>query len=245
MVGVDFPKVSTFCDYNNLWTDLKALKLLEGKTFPDKSDPLAWQAANGDYTFKGSGVVLGGSLKFNHSSETGPFFQFRLKPLSLDRRHRLGRKLGDDRFLVLDMPHFKGRDIPKTLQGEEAQKVLYDWLVDGPHWLFGRSWKPFFTKTKEEKTKQEKKKAKKEKKENMRDELAHSVNFFAVSGNGLGERPQSLEGLVRSNIEIPKLLNDFVRLTRKNKHQPFLKLFSRTGLGMLLFTFLDLLANTE
>lgn len=235
MSDINFLNISTFGDYKTLWDFLLHLPILEGKPFPDKSDPLAWEAANGDYTYKGSGVMLGGSLKFNYSSETGPFFQFRLKPLSLDRRCRLGRKLGEDRFLVLDMPHLNGKDVPKVLQGEDCQDLLWDWLEGGPHWLFGRSWKPFSTKTKEEKTKQEKKKAKKERMDKKK-EVSHSVTFFAVSGHGLGQQFQSPGGQHRPNIEIPKLLNYYVRLTRKNKHHPFLKLFSRTTLGMLLFT---------
>lgn len=241
---IKFPGVSTFSNYNILWDFLRHLPILEGKSFPDKSDPLAWEAANGDYTYKGSGVVLGGSLKFNYTSETGPFFHFRLKPLSLDRRARLGRKLGEDRLLILDMPHLRGKDVPKILQGEDGQNLLWDWLVDEPHWLFGRSWKPFHTKPKVDKNKQERKKAKKDKKENKKEETSHHVYFFAVSGNGLGQRSQSPEGEVRPNIEIPKLLNENVRLTRKNKHHSYLKLFSRTGLGMLFLTPHDLPTKT-
>ncbi|CAG8979219.1 hypothetical protein HYALB_00013146 [Hymenoscyphus albidus] len=227
MSEVDFPASSTLSDYATLWKFLKQLSALQGKTFPERSETAAWEAADTRYTCKGSGVVFGGSLKYNHLSETGPFYQLALKPMTLDRRHRLGRKLGDDRFLELDMPHLKGNGVPEIIQGERGQAIVMNWLVNGPHWLFGRSWKPFHCKPKKSKSRQEKNKDKKEKMSEV-----SLMYFFAVRGNGILPRGASRDEGAHQTIEIAQLLDRYVRITRKNEHQSYLKLFSRTSLAL-------------
>ncbi|KAG9233732.1 RNA dependent RNA polymerase-domain-containing protein [Amylocarpus encephaloides] len=223
-----FPDMSSnYANYNELWSFLQSMPELRGKVFPPKSEKAAWEAANRDFASNLSGVILGGSLTYNLSSGTGPLFDFRLKPMTLDKRHRLSRRYGDDRFFEMDMPHLKGDNLPKPIQGDLGHTALLKWLVDGPHWLFGRSWKPFHCKSKERKEKKEKKKDKKLVKKET--ETAHCLYFFAVRGNGISPAYERQDQ--KNSMEIHELL-DNVRLTRQNKHQSFLKLFSRTSLAV-------------
>jgi hypothetical protein len=234
MAGVNFPQTVDFDDYDKLWSFLQSVPQLKGKTFPPKSERAAWEAAKTEFTSKGTGldlgVVLSGSLTYEMSDCMSAMFQFQLRPLTLEKKHRLSRRLGEDRFIQIDMPHLHGEFLPKLLQGERGHAALLKWLVERRHWLFGRTWRPFHCKLKERKDKKEKKKDKVS-------DPAHCVYFFAVDGRGLyntgssisinNERPQERH----TAMEIDALLN-MVRLTRKNKHQPYLKLFSRTSLGV-------------
>lgn len=218
IMNVEFSSDDHLGDYDALWVFLKTHPMLKDKPFPERSSKEAWEAAKNDYKKGGLAVVLGGSLEFNESI-TGPLFRLRLKPLQLELSHRVGRRLGNDRFFEVDMPHLTGRELPKLLQdlGPQGQDAVLQWLVDTSHSLFGRSWKPFFCKPADRKSTKAQKTGKKIFKSDS--ELAHRVYFFAVSGKGLEEE-----------IPIRVLLNK-IRLERKNKHQSFLKLFSRTSLG--------------
>ncbi|TVY87856.1 putative RNA-dependent RNA polymerase [Lachnellula willkommii] len=224
-------------DYELLWKDLKDLPVLKDKEFPEKSERVAWNAAQVDERFqKGPhGLVFSGSLRFNESSPTGPFFQLQLKPMKLDLSHRLGRRLGADRFLELDVPHLSGRGIPKILQdlGDQGRELVIDHLVDGTHRLFGRTWKPFHCKPKD--TKELKRDILKDFNEEASSATAHRVFFFAVDGEGfqIAKHPLRDPSYPKSHakIDIPALLN-MVRPTRKNTHQSYLKLFSRTSLAL-------------
>ncbi|EHK96429.1 putative RNA-dependent RNA polymerase 1 [Glarea lozoyensis 74030] len=232
MASVNFPQTADFDDYDKLWNFLQNLPELKGKNFPPKSERAAWEAAKTDFTSRGTGLELGvvfsGSLTYEMSEGTNPLFQFQLKPLTLDKKHRLSRRLGEDRFIQIDMPHLHGDFLPKSLQSDSGHAALLKWLVERRHWLFGRTWRPFHSKQKDRKDK-------KEKKNHKVSDPAHCVYFFAVDGRGLyntgssislnNERPQERH----TAIEVDALLN-MVRLTRKNKHQPYLKLFSRTSL---------------
>ncbi|EPE37134.1 hypothetical protein GLAREA_09297 [Glarea lozoyensis ATCC 20868] len=234
MASVNFPQTADFDDYDKLWNFLQNLPELKGKNFPPKSERAAWEAAKTDFTSRGTGLELGvvfsGSLTYEMSEGTNPLFQFQLKPLTLDKKHRLSRRLGEDRFIQIDMPHLHGDFLPKSLQSDSGHAALLKWLVERRHWLFGRTWRPFHSKQKDRKDK-------KEKKNHKVSDPAHCVYFFAVDGRGLyntgssislnNERPQERH----TAIEVDALLN-MVRLTRKNKHQPYLKLFSRTSLAV-------------
>ncbi|TVY45153.1 RNA-dependent RNA polymerase [Lachnellula occidentalis] len=224
-------------DYEFLWKALKDLPVLQGKEFPEKSEQVAWNAAQVKEEFqKGPhGLSFAGSLRFNESSPTGPFFRLQLKPMRLDLSHRLGRRLGADRFLDLDMPNLSGRGVPKILQdlGDRGRELVIDHLVDGTHRLFGRTWKPFHCKPKD--TKELKRDILKDFNEEASSATAHRVFFFAVDGEGfrIVKRPLRDPSYPENHprIDIPNLLN-MVRPTRKNTDQSYLKLFSRTSLAL-------------
>ncbi len=130
------------------------------------------------------------------------------------------------------MPTLTGRNLPKLLAelGESGQEVIIGWLVDATHCLFGRRWKPFYTRP--------------EKKKHKRRETAHSdtikatnqIYFFAVNGTGFLDSKDPVReqlGPARWIMSIDDLFN-IIRPTRKNRQEGYLKLFSRTSLGMLL-----------
>ncbi|RDL40876.1 uncharacterized protein BP5553_00855 [Venustampulla echinocandica] len=204
ILNVEFSSDDHLNDYDALWQFLKSHPMLKDRPFPERSSKEAWEAAATGYRKGGLGVVLGGSLEFNESA-AGPLFQLRLKPLQLELSHRVGRRLGNDRFLEIDMPHLTGRGLPKLLQdlGVRGQDAVFQWLVDTPHSLFSRCWNPFFCKPADRKTKKAQKTSKKIFKTDS--ELAHRVYFFAVSGTGL-----------ETEISIRSLLNKTTALSRNS-----------------------------
>jgi hypothetical protein len=222
-------------DYDILWKSLRDLPALQGKEFPERSERAAWYATQTNFAQGPHSVVLSGSLRFNETNPTGPFFRLQLQPMKLDLSHRLGRRFGHDRFLELDMPHLAGRFIPKILKelGDPGREMIIEHLVDGTHRLFGRTWKPFHCKPKDSKVR--KRDILKDFNEEDSAATAHRVFFFAVDGDGFTivkdplRDPSDPESHAR--IDIPTFLN-MVRPTRKNTHQSYLKLFSRTSLAL-------------
>jgi hypothetical protein len=228
---VNFPSPDLLDDYDGLWRFLKNVKVLKDSPLPEKSDKVAWDSARGSFACGDRAVVLSGSLKFDESSLTGPLYRFKLKPMKLDLSYRLSRRLGSHRFLEIDMPHLTDpakmmNGYPQILRdlGDRGLHILLDWLVDGNHSIFGRYWKPFFTKPKEKRSKK--------REDSAESKTSHCVYFFAVDGYGIDIVDGQPGGIPRSlRIDITTLL-DMIRLTRKNTHQPIFKLFSRTSLGM-------------
>ncbi|TVY83675.1 RNA-dependent RNA polymerase [Lachnellula suecica] len=224
-------------DYERLWKSLRNLPALIGKDLPEKSEPAAWNAAQTSNGFiQGPhGVVFSGSLRFNESDRTGPFFRLQLQPMKLDLAHRLGRRFGHDRFLELDMPSLNDRHVPDVLRelGDRGRDIVIEHLVDANHRLFGRTWKPFYCKPKDRK--ERKRDILTESTEETVAAAAHRVYLFAVDGRGFRIVRNALRDLPspesHPRINIQELLN-MVRPTRKNTHQPFLKLFARTSLAL-------------
>lgn len=229
--GFDSPSPELWDNYDGLWQFLRTHQVLKGKPFPEKSERAAWDAAQNSFRTSERAVVLSGSLKFDSSSPTGPLYRFRLKPMKIDLSYRLGRQLGSHRFLEIDMPHITDpgkmmKEYPKLLKdlGDRGLQILLDWFVDGTHSILNRSWKPFFCKPKDRRGKKEE--------ESTESETSHCVYFFAVDGSDFdlvnaipGNAPKARK------VDITTLL-DMIRLTRKNKHQPIFKLFSRTSLAL-------------
>jgi hypothetical protein len=176
------------------------------------------------------GVVLAGSLR--RSTDDSSQIQFRLAPMQLDRQHRLGRRLGNDRFLEIDMYQFQftGRHIP-TVIGEERRASVVEWLFNRNHFLFGRTWKPFFIKQlrlKKQKT-------------NRKliggdpddgEKYYYRVYFFAVDGPGFIHCADRIPSLETRNFkfDIPRLL-ELIRPAQENEKESFLKFFARISLG--------------
>ena len=233
--GVSMPELKTpasldFKNYDCLWQFLKAHQTLRGKIFPERCGKDVWAASWEDYLCGTRGVVLVGSLQ--RSTDDSSLIQFRLAPMQLDRQHRLGRRLGNDRFLEIDMYEFQftSKHIP-TVIGEERRATVVEWLFNRSHFLFGRTWKSFFIKQ------LRLKKQKKNRKliGSLPDEgekYYYRVYFFAVDGPGFTHCADRIPPLEAKNFkfDIPKLL-DLIRPIHENETESFLKLFSRISLG--------------
>ncbi|KAE9365653.1 hypothetical protein N431DRAFT_563500 [Stipitochalara longipes BDJ] len=210
--------------YNKLYQFLRDHPLLKGKPVPERSSAEAWNSAFTGIDKGFNGIVLSGFLQFG-DTPTSPF-KFRLRPIKLDQTHRLDRSLGSDRFLEIDIPLLTGYQLPKYLASlrSEGPRIIVEWLVDGIHDLFGRTWKPFFTT---------KLKKKKNKDPLQSSETGNRLYFFAVDGKGIEVCKNSFHerGPGHYTMSISNLL-DFILPMRKNGHQSFLKLFSRISLAL-------------
>ena len=146
---LDFEYEPSLNEQNKLWATLHSLPSFEGKTFPERSRPEAWNAAMNDH-FRSADqvVVLAVSLTLNEKA-VGPLFKPSLQPLRLDLPHRLDRRFGSDRFLELIMPSPHERDTKALSKGNESAIIdaIHHWLVESSHFLLGRSWRSFGTKT--------------------------------------------------------------------------------------------------
>jgi hypothetical protein len=118
-------------DYDALWNFLRTISQLKDKEFPVRCRRQAWKAAKRASFQDGAvGVVLSGTLEFDTSS-TGPPLRLRLKSMKLDRTHCIGRRLGNSRFLEIDMPGLLLSDSPKELPQqlrELTQKTIWKWF---------------------------------------------------------------------------------------------------------------------
>lgn len=221
-------------NYNNLWTFLKGLRVLRDKPFPERCSAEIWKyAMDGEY---GPHIpVFAGSLSFTSSSSLKPLFKFRLEPLKLEKSHRLDRRFGSDRFLEICIPQITDSKAPdavsrirKQIRDERWRAMICDWLVDAAHPLLGRSWKPFFVKSTE----------KKSRRRQAGDDgpgSGHRLYFFAVDGIGFVNDPTLISNPDPKNGHAVMTVNHLlerIRPTRKNVHQSYLKLFSRTSLAV-------------
>ena len=220
-------------DYETLWRFLRNHPLLAGKQFPEKCGQDVWSAAAKDFSSGFRGVKFSAKLVYSPTN-TGPLFVFKLQPMVLEYSHRLGRKLGNDRFFEIEVPNIEGYKVPKFLKRLDGggRTTIINWLVDVSHKMLGRIWESFFVKDSETK----KVKIKKQnKKKSPADEVDSSptfrVYFFAVDGYGFRMRGSRATENLHVKITRAELLNT-IRPTRKNGYQTFLKLFARTALGM-------------
>lgn len=211
-------------DYGQLWTNLNAYAQTHGKALPERSSIQAWNAA------EGPGIVLTGELSFREKSG-GAVFDYHLKPLKLEKSHRLARKYGGDRFLILDIPGLAPKDLPSYLKKDAAivrSKVL-DWLVHIQHSLLGRKWKSFFVKLKPT---IKSRRGDRQESQNIK----HRIYLFAEDGEGFMAREAAVKlfsngsKLAHRVVTVNDLL-DWVLPPTENKGQTILKLFARLALG--------------
>ncbi|KAE9370844.1 hypothetical protein N431DRAFT_343437 [Stipitochalara longipes BDJ] len=218
---INFPEPAILDDYHILWRFLKGVPALEGKPFPERCSEKLWDLASGNFSDGFRGVVFSGALRFNSDHSSNSLLQFRLATMKLDLSHRLGRRFGHDRFLEIDMPDFTGRNLPKPFKavGARGPEIIHNWLVSSRHPLVGRYWQPFFLKSIERKEKKREVKS-------DEDEFAAAHRFYCFAVDGVGfDRPDF-------HIGTTEQLLDAIRPIEENKHQPFLKLFTRTSLAL-------------
>jgi hypothetical protein len=236
--GLQHPNWSKLLDYDCLWTFLKSLPELEGKIFPDRSSKNAWRASQGNFKHGAfEGVTLSATLRIR-KAKNGPLLRLSLQPLVTNLSHRLGRRFGNDRFLEISIPNLS--KIPLTNNGDEnkdTRQEIIRWITHTAHQFLGREWKPFSIKD------IKKRKATIELKPFEEETGGNSqMFFFAIDGvdfkvgRGLPERDEHPENHTKCSVQ--EMLNWLIPFEQsKNSNQPFLKLFSRITLGILVVPF--------
>ncbi|KAI0186943.1 RNA dependent RNA polymerase-domain-containing protein [Xylaria flabelliformis] len=226
-------------DQTRLWDRLRRLSAFEGKLFPEKTRPEAWNAAMSN-TFGSAGqvVVLAAILTLN-SAKAGPLFNLTLEPLRLELPHRLDRRFGSDRFLELVMPSSYTREVKNLSKGNESVIIdsIHNWLVKHSHFLLGRTWKSFCTKQATPK--------KLHKDDTLRPEtitiMRERVYLFAEDGLDFPHAPatQTVSPKFESSNSHTRMgrehLLDWllqIQQNPKNQKQSVYKLFSRIALGL-------------
>ncbi|TVY39001.1 RNA-dependent RNA polymerase [Lachnellula subtilissima] len=226
---IRFPPNPILENYDKLWNFLANLDNLKDKVLPEKSSLEAWNVAVDDYQKGSYAVVLAGSLRFNPDSR-GPFFCFQLKPLKLDRSHRIGRRLGHSRFIEIDMPCLLVSGLPKSIPTRlmnQTQRVVWDWFWYQQHSLFGNAWKPFFVKDVESTSPKIEKSRPIEREVDLHRLQVVASRKLAIHFKTHPKRKKQLE------ISIDTLL-DMIRPSQENIEQPYLKLFARTSLATVV-----------
>ena len=214
---------TTFASYDDLWSSLGSIIKAHGAQIPERSSLVAWNRALSNF----EGVALTGKLRFLDRPK-GPFFEFQLSPLKLERSYRLSRQFGGDRFCVLDMPGLGPKDLPSHLRHYHAcaREVIINWLVDTRHKLLGRTWRAFFTKD-----------IKKKGAPSSMKDSRYRIYLFAEDGVGFrGEkRPGEADPrfLDRPRTTVGDMIKWFMPF-EANPTQPLLKFFARLALGAKL-----------
>ncbi|KAI8627360.1 hypothetical protein F5Y19DRAFT_465852 [Xylariaceae sp. FL1651] len=232
MEDLNFQYEPILNEQNRLWERLRRLNSFQGKSFPEKSRPEAWNAAkNGSFRSSDQVVLLTASLTLN-TSKTGPLFKLRLHPLKLELPHRLDRRFGSDRFLEITIPSMYSQNMKKF--SESALNKIHHWLVRGSHIIVARIWTSFYTKPVLPKKTHNDNLLKPE----VVTVLQERVYLFAREGTDfvLPTVAQSVSSKHESSSSHTKMgrkqLLDWLLQIPQNKKQTFCKLFSRIALGL-------------
>lgn len=219
-------QLDSTADYPNIWRQLTQNKALQGKDLPPPSRAEAWNRAGSDF----DQVLLSGQLVFNERSSS-PVFKFVLEPLRVEYSHRLGRRFGFDRYLriLLPLPNEKVLTGSLGCDYATAQEQIINWITASTHTIAGREWEAFFINDHSARKRGPSKKGA----SNSRP--SKEVLLFAVDGSDFlrrtrgvpskGEPPNAHKPM--SAVDMLKWLIPF----ESNRQQPYLKLFSRIGLG--------------
>ncbi|KAL1859561.1 hypothetical protein Daus18300_009562 [Diaporthe australafricana] len=231
VASLDIQYNESLRDLDILWHTLKSHPSFKGKSFPEKSDPLAWR--DGLYhnsESEGDAVVMQTATMHATKSKHGPALQLELHPLKREQGSRLLRRFGSDRFLEVRIP-----SIDTWLAGEEgAEALLASWLADESHLFMYRSWSAFFIRERSEKAEV------KDVQHGQEPRIIFNVRvlFFAESGRDLSKArpkntalskataPAAWEACSRTDM-LNWLLN-----FNENRDKSYLKLFSRIALGL-------------
>lgn len=214
---------SNFDDYDTLWSALIAIVSDSDKIFLERSSVKAWQRASTNY----DGVFLSGDLRFSER-QGGPFFEFALKPMKIEKSYRFARKFGGDRFCVVGIPAISSEYLPSFLKNRHIpfRDGIINRLVDTDFHFSGRIWRAFYLKS-----------------ENVRkirrgnqtsSDIKYRIYFFARDGYDFVREPKVGEADPRSHehspISIGNLIDWFMPVSR-NLSQTCLKFYARLALG--------------
>lgn len=198
----------------------------QGKLFPAKPDPKAWDTslASSAALPHDSQAVYAASIDFT-SSKTIPF-RLTLQPVKLDDSHRLARKYGADRFLELLVPSPDSSNLPNSIAKDNSFFTdLISW-ISGTHFFCGRRWKAFYTKSGGSRKPVREIQFGPDPKPVFKDR----IYFFAENYEDPRFVPVRTERL--ESISRHKMLHWAFDFNQKsNRNQPILKLFQRTALG--------------
>ena len=193
-----------------------------GKAFPEKPSSSVWKATWED--FKSRDMIVQFSVHLDiHYNQTTPSLSIQMKPPRLEKSCRLNRHFGADRFVEVLMPS-PGSNSPVKDCGE-----LVHWLTRTKHPFVGRRWAAFFTTDAGYRTPLKEFRTSPDAKSVFKDR----VQFFAESTIV----PPLMKALVKPlpHQSVQDMLNWLLNF-KKNRDQPYLKLFSRIQLGnMRLF----------
>ncbi|KAH8817394.1 RNA dependent RNA polymerase-domain-containing protein [Xylogone sp. PMI_703] len=203
-------------DYNNLWSYLKNLSVLKGKTLPERTSPKVWAVAmTGERAKTSSGISMTAMIITRRNRIIIEF-----SPLKLDLQSRLSRNFGADRFLTISIPSPK--DGYKTITERRIYEALNTWVSKLHHTFLNRTWQWFSVSSRKDPYVEVEGNALVEE---TRKTYLHDHYFFATKSPDF-DTTLSLH----KNMELSEMLNWLIPLD-SNKQQPYLKLFSRISLG--------------
>lgn len=230
VASLDLQYDQRLTDLDVLWHTLRNHPSFKGKSFPAKSDHIAWRCGlYNKFECEGDSLVMLTATMHLSRSRRGPAMQLELHPLKLEQGSRLLRRFGSDRFLEVRIP-----SIDTWLAGEEVAAALFArWLANESHPFIDRHWSAFFVRERSEKS--ETKDAKHG--QAPRVIFNERVLFFAESGRGLQDDGQTMSNTSNSMSLQARLacsreymLNWLLNFD-ENCDQSYLKLFSRIALG--------------
>ncbi|KAG8168343.1 hypothetical protein KVR01_001092 [Diaporthe batatas] len=231
VASLDLQYHPRLADLDTLWRTLRNHPSFKGKSFPEKSDPVAWRGGlYNNFECEGDALVMLTATMHLSTSRQGPAMQLELHPLKLEQGSRLLRRFGSDRFLEVRIP-----SVDTWLAGKEgAAALVADWLANEPHPFMDRHWSAFFVRERSEKSEI------KDLKHGQAPRVIFNerVLFFAESGRDLHDASQTVSNLsettspqARSACSREAML-DWLLNFDKNCDQSHLKLFSRIALGL-------------
>ena len=213
--------------YGALWHVLSVIVHERGKSMPERCSEAAWKAAEGDFV----SVAMDGVLRCSDSPNDGQVLKLHLQPLKVERSYRLKRKFGGHRFFHIGLPGLEQLDLPKFLRSDkDAGRVvrahIEDWLETQSLDIFGRTWKPFYTKSQSHTPA-----TRKAKKSSV--EPRYMLYLFAESGRDFHQGAWRDETDVTKAIPytVPKMLNWLIDVAC-HPNEYCLKLYARIALGV-------------
>lgn len=217
-------------ELDTLWHTLRTHPSFKGKSFPAKSDPLAWRdGLYNNFESEGDALVMLTATMHATKSKYGPAMQLELHPLKREQGSRLLRRFGSDRFLEVRIPSLEswlGRE-------DGAETLVARWLANESHTFMDRHWSAFFVRERSEKSEIKGDKPGQEPKVIFNER----VLFFAESGRHLPNARPTISALSKSMGPPPGtacsrtvMLNWLLNFD-ENHDKSYLKLFSRIALG--------------
>ena len=133
---------SNFNDYDTVWSSLIAIVRDSGQALPERSSLKAWQRASTNY----DGLFLSGDLRFSEQ-QGGPFFEFALKLMKIEKSYRFAQRFGAERFCVIGIPGISSEYLPYFLKDRQlpCRDGTINRLVDTDFHFSGRIWRAFLS----------------------------------------------------------------------------------------------------